>query len=161
MGPVLAGVYAERGESALVFHGDGGLDELSTTGPSTVWIACDGAVTVTSFDPAALGLPRASIADLRGGDPAENAAVVRAVLGGQAGPVRDIVLLNAAAAITAARLSASGDSGVSCSDSDSLAKALGEGLARAAAAVDSGAAADLLDRWTQASNRLATPRPRA
>ena len=71
MGPVLARVYAERGESALVFHGDGGLDELSTTGPSTVWVACDGAVTVTSFDPAALGLPRASISDLRGGDPAD------------------------------------------------------------------------------------------
>jgi anthranilate phosphoribosyltransferase len=50
---------------------------------------------------------------------------------------------------------------VSCSDADSLAKALGEGLARAAAAVDSGAAAELLDRWTQVSNRLATPRPRA
>jgi anthranilate phosphoribosyltransferase len=101
------------------------------------------------------------VADLRGGDPAENAAVVRAVLGGQAGPVRDIVLLNAAAALTAARLAASDDSGVSCPDSDSLAKALGEGLARAAAAVDSGAAAELLDRWTRVSNRLATPRPRA
>ena len=161
MGPVLAEVYAARGESALVFHGDGGLDELSTSGPSTVWIARDGAVTVTSFDPAALGLPRASVTDLRGGDPAENAAVVRAVLGGQAGPVRDIVLLNAAAAMTAARLAASGDAGVSCSDSDSLAKALGEGRAGAAAAVDSGAAAELLDRWTQVSNRLATPRPRS
>jgi anthranilate phosphoribosyltransferase len=175
MGPVLAGVYAQRGESALVFHGDGGLDELSTTGPSTVWVACDGAVTATSFDPAALGLPRASIADLRGGDPAVNAAVVRAVLAGQAGPVRDIVLLNAAAAITAARLGAAGSGSgsssssssgpgqdrVSCADSDSLAKALGDGLARAAAAVDSGATADLLDRWTRASNRLATPRPRS
>jgi anthranilate phosphoribosyltransferase len=157
MGPVLAGVYAERGESALVFHG-GGLDELSTTGPSTVWVAAGGAVTVTEFDPAALGLPRASIEDLRGGDPAHNAAVVRAVLAGQAGPVRDIVLLNAAAAMTAARLSTSD---VTCSDSDSLTKALGDGLARASAAVDSGATADLLDRWTQASNRLATPRPRA
>jgi anthranilate phosphoribosyltransferase len=160
MGPVLAGVYAERGESALVFHG-GGLDELSTTGPSTVWVACDGAVTVAEFDPAALGLPRASVEDLRGGDPAHNAGVVRAVLAGQAGPVRDIVLLNAAAAMTAARLSALGASGVTCSDSDALTKALGDGLARAAAAVDSGATADLLDRWTQASNRLATPRPRA
>ena len=175
MGPVLAGVYAQRGESALVFHGDGGLDELSTTGPSTVWVACDGAVTATSFDPAALGLPRASIADLRGGDPTVNAAVVRAMLAGQAGPVRDIVLLNAAAAITAARLGAAGSGSgsssssssgpgqdrVSCADSDSLAKALGDGLARAAAAVDSGATADLLDRWTRASNRLATPRPRS
>jgi anthranilate phosphoribosyltransferase len=173
MGPVLAAVYAERGESALVFHGDDGLDELSTTGPSTVWVACDGAVTVTSFDPAALGLPRASVADLRGGDPAVNATVARAVLAGQVGPVRDIVLLNAAAAMAAARLGVSGASagasagagsgqaGVTCSDSDSLTKALGDGLARAAAAVDSGATADLLDRWTRASNRLATPRPRA
>ena len=175
MGPVLAGVYAARGESALVFHGDGGLDELSTTGPSTVWVASDGAVTETSFDPVALGLPRASISALRGGDPAVNAAAVRAVLAGQVGPVRDIVLLNAAAAITAARLGASGSGvgsgsgsgsgsgevGGSCSDSDSLTKALGDGLARAAAAVDSGATADLLDRWTRASNRLAAPRPRA
>jgi anthranilate phosphoribosyltransferase len=160
MGPVLAGVYAARGESALVFHGDGGLDELSTTGPSTVWVARDGAVTATSFDPAALGLPRASISDLRGGDPEHNAGVLRAVLAGQVGPVRDIVLLNAAAAMTAAGLGGSGDSAVTCSDSDSLTKALGDGLARAAAAVDSGATAELLERWTQASHRLATPRPR-
>jgi anthranilate phosphoribosyltransferase len=154
MGPVLAGVYASRGESALVFHG-GGLDELSTTGPSTVWIAADGAVTVTDFDPAALSLPRATVDDLRGGDPAANADVTRRLLAGQTGPVRDIVLLNAAAAMTAA----GGLSGVT--SSDALAKALGDGLARAAAAVDSGAAADLLDRWTQVSNRLATPRPRS
>ena len=162
MGPVLAGVYAERGESALVFHGDGGLDELSTSGPSTVWIACDGAVTTTSFDPAALGLPRASVSDLRGGDPAENAAVVRAVLGrpGRPGPRHRAAQRgrrdDRRPAVCLRRLR-----GVVLLDSDSLAKALGEGLARAAAAVDSGAAAELLDRWTQASNRLATPRPRA
>jgi anthranilate phosphoribosyltransferase len=155
MGPVLAGVYADRGESALVFHGDGGLDELSTTGPSTVWIVADGAVTVTDFDPAALGLPRASIDDLRGGDPAHNADVVRWLLSGGTGPIRDIVLLNAAAAIAAA----GGLSGLT--SPDALAKALGDGLARAAAAVDSGAGTDLLDRWTRASNRLATPRPRS
>src|SRR6201999_4559725 len=69
MGPVLAGVYAGRGNTALVFHG-GGLDELATTGPSTVWIAADGVVSETSFDPAALGIPRSTLADLRGGDPA-------------------------------------------------------------------------------------------
>ena len=160
MGPVLAGVYAARGDSALVFHG-GGLDELSTIAPSAVWVAADGLVTETSFDPASLGLPRASLDDRRGGNPARNAAVARAVLAGQAGPVRDIVLLNAAAAMTAASLGVPAASGgVSCADSDSLSKALGDGLARAAAAVDSGATADLLDRWTQASNRLATPRPR-
>jgi anthranilate phosphoribosyltransferase len=154
MGAVLAGVYASRGESALVFHGEG-LDELTTTGPSTVWIAADGAVAVTEFDPAALGLPRATIDDLRGGDATHNADVARRLLAGRTGPVRDIVLLNAAAAITAA----GGLSGVT--SSDTLAKALGDGLARAAAAVDSGAAAALLDRWTQVSNRLATPRPRS
>jgi anthranilate phosphoribosyltransferase len=154
MGAVLAGVYASRGESALVFHGEG-MDELTTTGPSTVWIAADGAVTVTEFDPAALGLPRATIDDLRGGDPAENAEVVRKLLAGQTGPVRDIVLLNAAAAITAA-------GGLSTvTSSDALTKALGDGLARAGQAVDSGAAAALLDRWTQVSNRMATPRPRS
>jgi len=153
MGPVLAGVYAGRGESALVFHGEG-LDELTTTGPSTVWIAADGAVTVADFDPAALGLPRVSVEDLRGGDPEHNADVTRRLLAGQTGPVRDIVLLNAAAAMTAA----GGLAGLT--SSDALAKALGDGLARAVAAVDSGAAAALLDRWTQVSNRLATPRPR-
>src|ERR1700691_5851041 len=147
MGAVLAGVYASRGESALVFHGEG-LDELTTTGPSTVWIAADGAVAVTEFDPAALGLPRATIDDLRGGGPTDNADVARWLLAGRTGPVRDIVLLNAAPAIPAA----GGVSGVT--SADALAKALGDGLARAAAAVDSGAAAALLDRWTQVSNRL-------
>jgi anthranilate phosphoribosyltransferase len=153
MGPVLAAVYAGRGDAALVFHG-GGLDELTTTGPSTVWIATGGAVSTAEFDPAALGLPRASIADLRGGDPAHNADVTRWVLSGRPGPVRDIVLLNAAAAMTAAGLS-----GVT--SGDALTKALGDGVARAADAVDSGAASALLDRWTRASNRLATPRPRS
>jgi anthranilate phosphoribosyltransferase len=157
MGPVLAEVYAGRGDAALVFHGDG-LDELTTTGPSTVWIAADGAVSLAEFDPAALGLPRASIDDLRGGDPAHNADVTRSVLAGQPGPVRDIVLLNAAAAVTAARMNTPGACGVT--SADTLTKALGDGLARATEAVDSGAAADLLDRWTQVSNRLATPRPR-
>ena len=173
MGPVLAAVYAERGQAALVFHGDG-LDELSTTGPSSVWVAADGAVSQTSFDPAVLGLPRATLADLRGGDPARNAAAARAVLGGAPGPVRDIVLLNAAAAMAAADglgLVAAGQPGAtgqpgaagpaasgaaSAVTSDALAKALSDGLARAAAAVDSGAAADLLDRWAAASRRLAS-----
>jgi anthranilate phosphoribosyltransferase len=154
MGPVLAGVYADRGSSALVFHG-AGLDELTTTGPSQVWVVADGVVSQTSFDPAALGLPRASVDDLRGGDPAHNAGVVRAVLAGQTGPVRDIVLLNAAAAIAAA----DGLAGVT--SGEAVTKRLGEGLSRAAEAVDSGAAERLLARWVDGSNRLAMPRPRA
>jgi anthranilate phosphoribosyltransferase len=167
MGSVLAGVYADRGNTALVFHG-GGLDELTTTGPSTVWVAADGTVSETSFDPAALGIARSSLADLRGGDPAYNASAVRALLGGAAGPVRDIVLLNAAAAMAAAEglgtvtAARSADPAVTAAATgEALVKVLSDGLARAAAAVDSGAAARLLARWADASNRLSTPRPRA
>ncbi|TVZ03089.1 anthranilate phosphoribosyltransferase [Trebonia kvetii] len=166
MGPVLAGVYAARGVSALVFHG-GGLDELTTTGPSTVWIAAEGTVSQTAFDPAALGLPRSTLADLRGGDPAHNAAVVRAVLAGDAGPVRDIVLLNAAAAIAAAdglgELTAARTAdpdATAVATGEALVKVLSEGLARAATAVDSGASATLLARWVETSDRLSASRPR-
>jgi anthranilate phosphoribosyltransferase len=166
MGPVLAGVYAERGVSALVFHG-GGLDELSTIGPSAVWVAVDGTVTETSFDPGSLGLPRASLDDLRGGNPAHNAAVARAVLAGQAGPVRDIVLLNAAAAVAAAEglgavaaARTADPAATAAATGEALAKELSEGMARAAAAIDSGAATTLLTRWVETSNRLGTPRPR-
>ena len=148
MGPVLAGVFAGRGDSAIVFHGEG-LDELTTTGPSSVWVVADGTVAAADFDPASLGLPRASVGDLRGGDAAHNAAVVRSVLSGDPGPVRDIVLLNAAAALAASE----GLTGLPASDA--LGKALTDGLSRAAEAIDSGAAANLLTRWSQASQRLA------
>lgn len=153
MGPVLAGVLAGRGNSAIVFHGEG-IDELTTTGTSTVWVVAGGAVSPAEFDPASLGLPRASLADLRGGDAAHNAGVVRAVLSGERGPVRDIVLLNAAAGLAAA------DGLAQVTSPDALVKTLADGLARAAEAVDSGAAEGLLARWAEASRRLATPRPR-
>ena len=146
VGEVIAGVLASRGCSALVFHGDDGLDELTTTTTSTVWVVHGGAVDRAAFDPAVLGLGRASPGDLRGGDQEHNAAVARAVLAGEAGPVRETVLLNAAAALAAA-------AGVP--GSAALDKALAEGYARAAAAVDSGAARDLLGRWVTASRELA------
>jgi anthranilate phosphoribosyltransferase len=144
MGPILAGVLAARGCSALVFHGDG-LDELTTTAPSTVWIVHDGVVSETVFDAAELGIARSVPADLQGGDPAHNAGVVRAFLGGAHGPVRDTALLNAGAALAAA-------TGVA--GPDELVPALADGYRRAAAAVDSGAAAGLLDRWVETSRRL-------
>jgi len=147
MGPVLAGVLAGRGCSALVFHGDDGLDELTTTGPSTVWVVRDGAVEETRFDPAEIGIDRCQPADLRGGDPASNAAVARSVLAGDPGPVRETVLLNAAAALT----TEAGAPGPG-----ELAGALATGFARAAEAVDSGAAAALLERWVLASQQLAS-----
>jgi anthranilate phosphoribosyltransferase len=145
MGPVIAGVLAGRGCSALVFHGDDGLDELTTTTPSTVWVVHGGTVEEAVFDPAALGIPRSAPEDLRGGDPAHNAAVARAVLAGESGPVRETVLLNAAAALAAAE-------GVP--GPDGLERALADGHARASAALDSGAAQALLGRWAQAAARL-------
>src|SRR5215203_1071074 len=86
MAPVMAGVFARRGVDAWVFRGDDGLDELTTTTTSAVWIAHDGAVTSTSVDPGALGLPRADRDALRGGDAEHNAAVVRRVMAGEPGP---------------------------------------------------------------------------
>jgi anthranilate phosphoribosyltransferase len=150
MGPVLAGVLAGRGNSALVFHGEDGLDELTTTAPSTVWVVHGGAVSQTRFDPADIGIARSTPEDLRGGDPAHNAEVARAVVSGQqAGPVRETVLLNAAAALAAA-------AGVP--GPDELQAALADGYARAASAIDSGAADATLQRWVAESSRLAAER---
>jgi anthranilate phosphoribosyltransferase len=140
MAPIVAGVLAARGESALVLRGDDGLDELSTTAPSRVWEVRDGAVTALRFDPADVGLPPATLEDLRGGDTPHNAGVVRSLLEGVRGPVRDAVVLNAAAALVAA--------GVGEGD---LVKRIAAGLELANQSVDSGAAADVLSRWVQAS----------
>ncbi|KAB8191187.1 anthranilate phosphoribosyltransferase [Nonomuraea phyllanthi] len=147
MAPVIAGVLAERGCSSLVFRGDDGLDELTTSGPSTVWVVRRGAVTRTAFDPADLSIPRARPADLRGGDVRHNAAVARAVLSGERGPVRDVVLLNAAAAVVA---------GEGVPPAHDLTAALGAALKRTADAVDSGGALDLLTRWAAATQALAS-----
>jgi anthranilate phosphoribosyltransferase len=146
MGSVIAGVLAGRGCSALVFHGDDGLDELTTADTSTVWVVHDGTVSQTVVDPTDLGLPRTTLADLRGGDAAHNAAVARAVLAGDPGPIRDTVVLNAGAALAAA-------AGVP--RAEELTGALADGCARASAALDSGAAAALLDRWAATSQELA------
>src|SRR5712691_3607781 len=131
LGPILAGVLAGRGCSALVFHGDDGLDELTTTAPSIMWVVHGGAVIELSFDSASLGIARSKPSDLLGGDAARNAKIARACLAGETGPVRDIVLLNAAAALAA-------EAGVPAPDS--LGSVLADGYARAASAVDSGAA---------------------
>jgi anthranilate phosphoribosyltransferase len=144
MAPVMAAVLAGRGDSALVFRGDDGLDELTTTTTSSVWVAADGTVTPATVDPAVLGIDPVAPEALRGADRAFNARVVRDVLGGGALGVRDVVLLNAAAAIAAY----DGLSG------ERLHDAMARGLRLAAESIDSGAAAALLDRWV-ASSRAA------
>ena len=144
MAPVMAAVLAERGDSALVFRGDDGLDELTTTTTSSVWVVADGAVTEATIDPGDFGIAAVLPAELRGGDRVRNAAVVREVLAGGGGGARDAVLLNAAAAIAAF-------DGVA---PDRLHDQLTAGLRAAEQSIASGSAAGLLDRWIAASQRL-------
>ncbi len=145
--PLIVGVFQTRGATALVFRGDDGLDELSTTGHSHVWEVSRGLVTEHDIDPRDLGIPRARIDDLLGKDAAYNAAVVRAVLAGQEGPVRDIVLLNAAAGLVSYEL-ASDPSRVQ----ESILDRFRSHMAVAAQAIDSGAAAAKLEEWVAATH---------
>ncbi|ADT98934.1 anthranilate phosphoribosyltransferase [Mycolicibacterium gilvum] len=142
---VMAGVFATRGSSALVVHGDDGLDELTTTTTSTIWRVQAGTVERLTFDPAAFGFARAHVSELTGGDAEANAASAREVLGGATGPVRDAVLLNAAGAMVA-------HAGLS-SDAKWV-PAWESGLARAKEAIDSGAAEQLLARWVRFTQEL-------
>ncbi|MGH8890807.1 MAG: anthranilate phosphoribosyltransferase [Acidothermaceae bacterium] len=142
MAAVVAGVLAKRGNRALVFRGDDGLDELTTTTTSSVWIVSGGEVTTATFDPAELGLTSATAADLRGADAPYNAKVARALFAGERGPVRDTVLLNAAAGLVA----------FEGPDPGRLVDQLADAMARGAAAIDDGAAAAKLDVWVAASH---------
>ena len=141
MAPVMAGVLARRNADAWVVRGDDGLDELTTTSTSTVWLVRDGEVTIESIDPSAYGFPRVEVEALRGGDAAFNADVVRRLLDGETGPVRDAVLLNAGAALA-----------VYHQPEASVADSLAAGIERAAEAVDSGAAKASLDAWVTAAS---------
>ncbi|MFB9558657.1 anthranilate phosphoribosyltransferase [Streptomyces roseoviridis] len=141
MAPIVAGVLAERGSSALVFRGDDGLDELTTTATSRVWIVRDGKALEERFDPRDVGIDIVPVDALRGGDATENASVARRLLAGETGPVRDAVLLNSAAALVALE---PGDG--------PLAVQLRAGMERVAASIDSGAAQAVLDRWVAATN---------
>jgi anthranilate phosphoribosyltransferase len=142
LAPVMAGVYARRGVDAWVFRGDDGLDELTTTTTSQVWVAHGGGITRATVDPGGLGLAPATADDLRGGDAAHNADVVRRLLAGEKGPIRDAVLLNAGAALAV----------YDAPDASDVTDAIAAGLARAAEAVDSGAASATLDRWVAAAS---------
>ncbi|MFB7331836.1 anthranilate phosphoribosyltransferase [Streptomyces adustus] len=139
--PIIAGVFAERGNSSLVFRGDDGLDELTTTATSRVWVVRDGKVTEEAFDPRDVGIEPVPVEALRGADASYNADVARRLLNGEGGPVRDAVLLNSAAALVALR-----------PGSGTLAEQLRAGMDRAAESIDSGAARRTLERWVAVSN---------
>ena len=148
--PLITGVFRTRGATALVFRGDDGLDELTTTGHSRIWEVSRGDIHEHDLDPRDLGIPLADIDDLLGGEPAHNARVVRRVLEGERGPVRDIVLLNAAAGMVAYRLFR--DAG---QVQRPIVERLGEAMADAAAAVDDGRGIKTLDTWIDVTSRLA------
>ena len=148
MAPVMAQVLADRGAVALVVRGDDGLDEITTTTTTSVWVVDGGAVRRERVDPAALDIPAARREDLRGGDAAGNAELVLRLLAGDPGPVRDAVLLNAAAALVAYR----GPTGGLTADLHAMTR-------RAAEAVDSGAAAALLKRWRKLTTELSATSP--
>lgn len=141
MAPRMADVLARLGtRHSLVFHGSDGLDELTTTGPSTIWEIRDGLVTTTSFDPADHGIARATTEDLRGGDVDVNRAIADDILDGTPGAPRDIAVLGAAAALVALDAQPGWD----------------EAIAAAATSVDSGAAREVRDRWVAVSRQLST-----
>ncbi|MCH0566389.1 MULTISPECIES: anthranilate phosphoribosyltransferase [unclassified Streptomyces] len=141
MAPIVAGVFAERGNSSLVFRGDDGLDELTTTSTSRVWVVRDGKVREEVFDPRDVGLDVVPVEALRGADAAYNAEVARRLLDGERGPVRDAVLLNSAAALVALE-----------PVDGPLVDGIRAGMAKAAESIDSGAARRTLERWVAASN---------
>lgn len=141
MAPLVAGVLAGRRTSALVFRGEDGLDELTTSGPSRVWLVRSGAVTEHRLHPSDLGVETSPVSALRGGDAVYNAGVVREVLAGRTGAVRDAVLLNAAAALVAADAVPQGE----------LTERMSAGMVLAAASVDAGAAGAALTRWVDAT----------
>ena len=132
MAEVLGKLGSER---AWVVHGDG-IDEITTAGTTVVAELKDGKVTSFEVTPEDAGLPRATLADIKGADPATNAARMRSLLDGAAGPLRDIVLLNAAAALIVA----------------DRAKGLREGVRQAAKSIDSGAARTALARLVAITN---------
>lgn len=149
--PLITGVFRTRGATALVFRGDDGLDELTTTGHSRIWEVTRGDIHEHDLDPRDLGIPVADLADLIGGTPDHNAAVLRRTLEEEQGAVRDIVLLNAAAGIVAFELSQD-----ATQVQRPILERLREGYDRAAAAVDDGRALAKLDEWIGVSRELAT-----
>jgi len=141
--PALARTYAETlaglgARHALVVHGEGGVDELTPSGPSLVVEVRDGSIREWELDPASLGLAPSDRAELRGGDAAENAASLRAVLDGERGARRDAVVLNAGAALLTA----------------GVADDLAAGLEAAAAAIDTGVATATLERLVAFSRQV-------
>lgn len=142
---LVAQVLAARGCQGFVFRGDDGLDEISLGAPTTVYVINEGAIRVEKFDPSNLGFELIHAAQLKGGDAKENAAITRKVFAGAKNSYREAILINAAAAIAAFK----GDLDLG------VEQQLANGYVLAKQAIDSGAAAQLVERWADLSNELA------
>ena len=142
---LVAEVLARRGCQGFVFRGDDGLDEVSVSSSTTVYVIKDGEIRLEVFDPANLGLERISIEQLKGGTAEENVAITKRIFAGERSAYREAVLLNAAASIAAFK----GDLHLG------VEQQFANGYVLAKQAVDSGAAAHLVERWAELSNELA------
>ncbi len=142
---LVAEVLARRGCQGFVFRGDDGLDEVSVSVSTTVYVIKDGEIRLEVFDPANLGLERISIEQLKGGTAEENVAITKRIFAGERSAYREAVLLNAAASIAAFK----GDLHLG------VEQQFANGYVLAKQAVDSGAAAHLVERWAELSNELA------
>jgi len=134
--PLMAEVLARRGTRAMLFRGVDGLDELTTTDLSTVYDVKDGNVRETHLDPSKVGIGKVKPEDLAGGDAPHNAEIARRIIDGEPGAQRDVVVLNAGAALQVA----------------GFAETLEEGMATAARAIDDGEASKTLTRWVEVSH---------
>ena len=144
--PQMAGVFRTRGATALVYRGDDGIDKLTTTGHSHVWEVSRGQIFEHDINSEELGLAKAKPEDLLGESPAHNAKLAQSVLAGEASPVRDIVVLNAAAGLVAFDLAQDPSQ-----HERGLPERLMENITRAQAALDSGGAQQKLDEWVAAT----------
>ena len=145
--PLMAQEVANRGRSALVFRGSDGLDELTTTGISDVWEVSGGAVRHSLFDPESVGLRKAELADLIGGDPQHNAHIAKSLFeGALKGPIADVVKLNAAAGIVAYDLAKN-----PANLDISVSQRLEEALVRVTEALEDGRGEAKLSAWMSAT----------
>lgn len=148
LAPVLAEAFAARGNRVLVVRGDDGLDEITTTTTTTVWQIVGGEIGKLSIDPRELGIDLVELSALQGGDAQVNAQIARDLFAGVRGPVRDAVVVNAAAAIVAYEQTV-------LYDDAGLLAALRAAVIRVEEIIDTGAAARLLDTWAALTHELA------
>jgi anthranilate phosphoribosyltransferase len=146
--PLISQVVSQQGKEGFVFRGDDGLDEISLSGASTVYQISNDGVKIEKFDPAEIGISRAALSELSGGDAEFNAAVTRDIFAGKAGAPRDAVALNAAFAIAAFK----------ADFHLPLQTQIANGYVMANQAIDSGAATLVLKKWVDLSNEIAGSR---